>query len=49
MKRRLYNRVGKELLKERLMNETFKRKTVSFYRYFKNSDVSDFRDKLYIT
>ena len=30
MSKRLYNRIGKDLLKERLMNEPFQRRTVSF-------------------
>ena len=48
MKARLYNKVGKDLLRERLMNEDFKRTTVSFYKYFKIADVQSFRDELYI-
>ncbi len=31
---RLYNTLNSNDLKEKLMNETFVRRTISFYRYF---------------
>ena len=43
----LHNRVGREELIERLQNETFKRITISFYRYVYLDDPQEFRDKLY--
>ena len=43
----LENRINKEVLKERLENESFKRQTLSFYKYFKIEDPSLFRDQLY--
>lgn len=44
----LYNKVNKEVLKKRLAEETFNRKTISFYRYVIMEDVNEFRDELYI-
>lgn len=44
----LHNRVSQEELKARLMQETEKRITVSFYQYFPISDPQKFRDELYI-
>uniref|UniRef100_UPI003D1CE137 oxygen-dependent tRNA uridine(34) hydroxylase TrhO n=1 Tax=Roseimarinus sediminis TaxID=1610899 RepID=UPI003D1CE137 len=43
----LYNRISKEDLKKRLMDETFKRKTISLYRYFYLDDPRQFRDEIY--
>jgi len=43
----LENRINKEILKEKLRNEPFSRKTLSFYRYVEISDPAAFRDKLY--
>ncbi len=43
----LENRVNKEILKERLANEPFNRKTLSFYRYVTIENPSGFRDELY--
>ena len=43
----LENRVNKIILKERLTNETFNRKTLSFYRYVNIENPVAFRDKLY--
>lgn len=43
----LYNRVNKEILKQRLQEETFRRKTISFYRYVILEDPQGFRDRLY--
>ena len=44
----LHNRVSQEELKARLMLETDKRITVSFYQYFPIPDPAKFRDELYI-
>lgn len=46
-KRFLYNRYSREELQKRLDAETFKRRTVSFYRYVIIEDVEAMRDKLY--
>lgn len=43
----LYNRIDKRVLKERLMQEDFKRITLSFYRYVIIEDVQETRDALY--
>ncbi len=43
----LINRIGKDELKKRLMEETFHRKTVSFYRYVNIENPSQKRDDLY--
>ncbi|HPH37708.1 MAG TPA: hypothetical protein PL108_08615, partial [Sediminibacterium sp.] len=43
----LHNRVSNQELKERLMKETFKRTTISFYRYFPIQNPQEFRDTLY--
>ncbi len=43
----LENRVNKQILKERLTNETFNRKTLSFYRYVPIENPSEFRDDLF--
>jgi len=43
----LENRVNKIILKERLANEPFTRKTLSFYRYANIENPKEFRDKLY--
>lgn len=43
----LYNRVDKKIMKERLMNETFKRITVSFYRYVIIAEPALLRDELF--
>lgn len=43
----LINRIGKDELKKRLMEETFHRKTVSFYRYVNIEDPALKRDELY--
>lgn len=43
----LENRVNKEILKERLKNESFTRKTLSFYRYVTIENPSEFRDDLF--
>ncbi|WP_319228968.1 rhodanese-related sulfurtransferase [Draconibacterium orientale] len=43
----LYNRVNKEELKKRLAEETFQRKTISFYRYHILDNPQEFRDELF--
>ena len=43
----LHNRVSNEELKQRLMEETFPRTTISFYRYFPVQNPQEFRDFLY--
>lgn len=44
----LHNRVNKEILKQRLAEEDFKRTTISFYRYVIIENTKEFRDELYI-
>ncbi|CAN5181910.1 rhodanese-related sulfurtransferase [soil metagenome] len=44
----LHNRVSNEELKKRLMEETEKRTTISFYQYFSIEHTSEFRDHLYM-
>ena len=43
----LYNKYSKEELKKRLNEETFKRITLSFYRYVRIEEVEVFRDEFY--
>ncbi|MCB2221391.1 MAG: rhodanese-related sulfurtransferase [Bacteroidetes bacterium] len=43
----LHNRINKAELKEQLMAEPFKRRTISFYRYVIIENPQDFRDRLY--
>ncbi|MEI8047007.1 MAG: rhodanese-related sulfurtransferase [Bacteroidota bacterium] len=43
----LENRINKEILKQRLANETFNRKTLSFYRYITIENPKEFRDDLF--
>jgi UPF0176 protein len=43
----LENRINKQILKQRLQNESFTRKTLSFYRYVTIGSPSEFRDDLY--
>lgn len=43
----LENRINKEVLKIRLKNEAFTRKTLSFYRYVTIENPSEFRDDLF--
>lgn len=43
----LRNLVSKQLLKKQLADETFKRTTVSFYRYVRLGDVEIFRDIIF--
>ncbi len=44
---RLYNRLNRDDLKEKLYAEDFNRITISFYKYFKIEDSKKFRDDLY--
>ncbi len=46
-KKGLYNKLGPEELKKRLEAESFKRRTVSFYRYVNISDPQQMRDTLF--
>lgn len=43
----LHNRISQKELKEKLMQETEFRKTISFYQYFHIEDPQAFRDELY--
>jgi UPF0176 protein len=43
----LYNRDNREVLKKRLMEEPFKRTTLSFYRYIRFDDPENTRDLLF--
>ncbi|MGF7232943.1 rhodanese-related sulfurtransferase [Arachidicoccus sp.] len=43
----LHNRVSNQELKQRLMEETFNRTTISFYGYFPIQNPQEFRDFLY--
>ncbi|HPE57449.1 MAG TPA: rhodanese-related sulfurtransferase [Bacteroidales bacterium] len=43
----LHNRINKAELKEQLMAEPFKRRTISFYRYVIIENAQEFRDRLY--
>jgi UPF0176 protein len=44
----LYNKIGKEELRKRLMGEPFKRITLSFYRYVRIDNIPIFRNNLYL-
>ena len=43
----LVNKVDRKVLKEQLQNETFKRRTISFYKYFEIENPQEFRDELF--
>lgn len=43
----LRNKINRQELRQKLMEETFQRKTVSFYRYVKIKDPQALRDRLY--
>jgi UPF0176 protein len=43
----LHNRISQKELKQRLLQETEHRTTVSFYQYFSIADPQSFRDELY--
>ncbi len=47
LKMQLHNRINKEELKKRLMEETFSRKTISFYKYHYLENPQEFRDSIY--
>ncbi len=47
LKMHLYNRINKEELKERLAKESFKRKTISFYRYHYLENPQEFRNDIF--
>lgn len=44
----LHNRISRRELKERILQDTTPRTTISFYCYFKIEDPSTFRNQLYI-
>lgn len=44
----LYNRISSEELKQRMLQETEPRTTISFYQYFPIEDPKAFRDFLYV-
>lgn len=44
----LHNKISNKELKERLMQETEPRITISFYKYFHISNPNEFRDNLYL-
>jgi len=44
----LHNKIGKDELRKRLTQETFKRITLSFYRYVKIENLEIFRNNLYL-
>lgn len=43
----LYNKIDREVLKQRLMEETFRRITLSFYKFIEIADPQSYRDYLY--
>ena len=43
----LHNRINKKELKKRLMEEAFKRKTISFYKYHYLENPQELRDRVY--
>ena len=43
----LFNKLSSEDAKKKIESEKFKRTTLSFYKYFKLKDISDYRDHLY--
>lgn len=43
----LHNKVDRKILRERLMEEPFKRVTLSFYKYVELKDLEAFRDQLW--
>jgi len=46
-KKQLFNKLGREDLIQRLENEVFQRKTVSFYKYVIIAEPAEMRDTLY--
>jgi len=47
MSKQLYNKVSKDLLKEKLAKEEVVRRTISFYQYAHIKQPNEFRDELY--
>ncbi len=47
MKKRLFNRINKKELKQKLFQDTTERTTLSFYKYVHIDDPDKFRDQLY--
>jgi len=47
-KNKLFNRQDKKILKNTLYSEGFERITCSFYKYFKLTNVEEFRNNLYL-
>ena len=43
----LHNRISHKELREKMLNEAFKRVTISFYKYFKVADTQAYRDQMY--
>lgn len=43
----LHNRISHKELREKMLNETFKRVTISFYKYFSIADPQGYRDAMY--
>jgi UPF0176 protein len=43
----LHNKINRDQLKKRLMEETFSRKTISFYKYHYLENPQEFRDSIY--
>ena len=43
----LHNRVSNKELKQKLYEEAFERRTISFYKYFPIPDPTLFRDEMY--
>ena len=43
----LVNKIDRRILKENLQKETFKRRTISFYKYFEIENPQQFRDDIY--
>lgn len=44
----LHNRISNEVLRERMLQETEARATISFYKYFNITNPQQFRDDLYL-
>ncbi|HEY4965621.1 MAG TPA: rhodanese-related sulfurtransferase [Puia sp.] len=44
----LHNRISQKELKQKLLEETIPRRTISFYRYFPIADPKLFRDEIYL-
>ena len=43
----LFNKLSSQDAKKKIESETFKRTTLSFYKYVKLNDISNYRDALY--